>query len=211
MPRRVGDFRGLTQPNRLLLLRAIQRRPGARVDELATECGIPLNTTRDHLRVLEDEGLICAERIQTGARGRPPVAYRAVGADTSTDVARARVATAQQRGDLMRRIVGTDAELADGPAQAQLDVLYQHLDDSGFEPVVDAPQLSIELAPCRFHELIGEDATLVCAVHARLVGDVLAQVDGPLALRRLDPFVTAHSCRIALTRRPPTQQDVAGA
>ncbi|MBS1697707.1 MAG: helix-turn-helix domain-containing protein [Actinobacteria bacterium] len=201
MPRRVGDFRGLSQPNRLRLMRAIQRRPGIRADELAEECGIPLNTTRDHLRVLEDEGLISGERIRTGTRGRPPVGYRAVGAATSTDAARARVEAAQRQGAVLRRMTSGAAEVADEPAQAQLDVLWQHLDDSGLEPVVDAPGLSIDLAPCRFHDLIDGDAGLVCAVHARLVGDVLAQVDGPLALKRVEPFVTPHRCVVSLTLR----------
>ena len=71
MPRRVSDYRGLTQSGRLRLLRAVQRQPGKRVNELAAELEMPLNTARDHLRVLADEGLIRA--FIAAARGADAV------------------------------------------------------------------------------------------------------------------------------------------
>ncbi|WP_336646752.1 helix-turn-helix domain-containing protein [Microbacterium sp. USHLN186] len=207
MPRRVDDFRGLTQPNRLRLLRTVQRRPGLRVAELAEACEMPVNTVRDHLRVLADEGLVRAERLQVGTRGRPPIAYHPVDAQLQTSAARRRVAGAQRRGQLLRAVTGaaqsgTDAETA------QLDVLYEHLDDAGLKPVLDEDGLRFDLAPCAYHALIAEDQATVCGMHARLVRDTLGQVDGPLELAQLQPFVTAHSCALTLGRR--ADPDAAG-
>jgi predicted ArsR family transcriptional regulator len=201
MPRRAHDFRGLTQPRRLQLLHAIQRVPGRRAGELASECGIPLNTVRDHLRVLEDEGLIRSETLQVGVRGRPPVVFHPVRESASSEAASARVVGAEKRGRMLRAVARTEAPVLDAGAARQLDVLYEHLDDAGLDPAVDEESLSFELAPCRYHDMIDEDRALVCGVHARLVQDVLLHTDGPLAVERLEPFVTAHSCRLLLTRR----------
>jgi len=200
VPRRVGDFRGLTQPSRARLLRAIQREPGRRATELADECAMPLNTARDHLRVLEVEGLIRGETRSTGGRGRPPLVFHPVREAASNSAAGERVAAARRRGSLRRAALGTAEADADS-AVVQLDVLYEHLDDVGLEPVIDEEALTFELTPCRYHDLIDAEQALVCSMHARLVRDVLRQVDGPLALHRLDPFVTAHTCRLVLERR----------
>ncbi|WP_394550631.1 winged helix-turn-helix transcriptional regulator [Agromyces sp. MMS24-JH15] len=213
MPRRVGDFRGLTQPSRLRLLRAIQREPGLRVRDLAEACGLPQNTVRDHLQVLEREGLIRSEAMPTRTRGRPPVGYHPVRDAASSEVARERIADARRRGALLRAAIGAadspgeidaheETAARDDGLRAQLDVLYEHLDDAGLEPEADESALTFDLAPCRYHDLLDEDTALVCATHAQLVRDVLGQVDGPLALRRVEPFVTAHRCRVELTRRP---------
>lgn len=201
MPRRVGDFRGLTQPSRIRLLRAIQREPGRRVRELAEECGIPQNTVRDHLQVLEREGLVRAEALPSGSPGRPALGFHSVREAATSAAATARVEAARRRGALLRAATGGADGGLGADALAQLDVLYEHLDDAGLEPEVDEASLTFELSPCRYQGLIDADAALVCAVHARLVGDVLRQVEGPLALKRLEPFVTEHRCRAALTRR----------
>lgn len=200
MPRRAHDFRGLSQPRRLQLLHAVQRVPGRRAGELASACGIPLNTVRDHLRVLEDEGLIRSETLQVGTRGRPPVVFHPVRDSSSSAAASARVSGAAQRGRMLRAVTSPGAATSLAPdAQRQVDVLYEHLDDSGLEPSVDEGALTFDLAPCRYHDMIDEERALVCGVHARLVHDVLRQAEGPLVLRRLEPFVTAHSCRLLLS------------
>ncbi|WP_162564213.1 MULTISPECIES: helix-turn-helix domain-containing protein [Microbacterium] len=199
MPRRAHDFRGLTQPRRLQLLQAIQRVPGRRAGELASECGIPLNTVRDHLRVLEDEGLIRSETVQVGVRGRPPVVFHPVRESATSEAASARVAGAAERGRMLRAVTGAAAPVLDPGAVRQLDVLYEHLDDAGLDPAVDEGSLSFDLAPCRYHDMIDEDRALVCGVHARLVQDVLRHTEGPLEMERLEPFVTAHRCRLMLT------------
>jgi DNA-binding IclR family transcriptional regulator len=58
MARRTEDFRGLTQPSRLRLMAEIQAQPGLLLRELAERTGLHENTVRDHLVVLEAEGLL---------------------------------------------------------------------------------------------------------------------------------------------------------
>lgn len=194
------------------LLRAIQRTPGILLTELAETAGLHVNTTREHLRVLEDEGLIRSEPRPTGERGRPPIAFHPVRDTEGSPVAARRVAAATASGDAMRRFAPDLDSGADLGADAahQLDALYEHLEDAGLEPELDQQDLTMTLAPCPYLRAVEEDRPLVCAVHARLVHDVLAQVPGPIELRRLDPFVTSHSCVIALgidgepTRAPRT-------
>lgn len=191
----------MTQPSRIRLLRAIQREPGRRASELAAESGIPTNTVRDHLQVLEREGLIRGEAMPTRSRGRPPIGFHPVQDAATSAAAGERIAAARRRGELLRAATGAGDAGLDPAALTQLDVLYEHLDDAGLEPEVDERELTFELAPCRYHGLIDDDMALVCSVHAGLVRDVLRQTGGPLALERLQPFVTEHRCRVALARR----------
>ena len=104
------------------------------------------------------------------------------------------------RGALLRATTGAADGRLDEASAAQIDVLYEHLEDAGLEPVVDEAALTFELTPCPYLDLLDADRALVCSMHARLAGDVLRQVDGPLALERLDPFVTEDRCRLALAR-----------
>lgn len=199
MPRRAHDFRGLTQPRRLRLLRIVQEKPGRSARALAQESGIPLNTARDHLRVLEDEGLIRSETLRAGTRGRPPVVFHPVHEASSSSVAAARVEGAMTRGRMYRATTSAGATRLDADALRQVDVLYEHLDDVGLDPVVDEDALRIDLVPCRYRRQLAEDQDLVCDVHAQLVRDVLRQSGGPLEVQRLDPFVTEHRCLLLLT------------
>lgn len=206
MPRRAHDFRGLTQPRRLQLLRAIQQGPAATAGVLAAETGIPLNTVRDHLRVLEDEGLIRAETVRAGGRGRPPVVFHPVRDAGSSAVAHHRVEGATARGRMLRAVSG-DASDLEAAALRQIDALYEHLDDAGLSPAVDEGALRFELSTCRYHDLLEQDQALVCGVHAQLVRDVLRHSEGPLEVQRLDPFLSTHTCRLLLMRKAPGVRD----
>lgn len=202
MPRRVEDFRGLTQTSRLKLLHAVQQTPGRMLQQLADEAGVHVNTAREHMQVLEDEGLIVSRVAETGTRGRPPLVFDPVQQPAVSEAADRYVTRAQSQGDLLRRIdPGLDqAEQLGVAAQHQVDVLYTHLEDSGFEPELETDGLSFELRPCVFHSLMTEQGAVVCTVHANLVRDQLAQVTGPLKLRKLHPFVNPHLCRLTLDR-----------
>jgi predicted ArsR family transcriptional regulator len=202
MPRRVDDYRGLTQRNRLRLLRAVQRVPGRQLQELAEDTGLPLNTARDHLKVLENEGLIASGPVETGRRGRPPKGYSPVRSTEHSPVAERRMTQARTRGDRLRSL---DAELDHTEALGQeavhqLDALYEHLEDAGLEPEIDERELTVGLLPCLYERMIDEDRPLVCSVHATLVRDQLEQVPGPLQLRRLHPFAGPNRCVLVLGR-----------
>ncbi|WP_255727366.1 helix-turn-helix domain-containing protein [Nesterenkonia sp. DZ6] len=200
MPRRVDDYRGLTQKSRLRLLHAVQRVPGRRLQELAEEACVPVSTARDHLRVLEDEGLIASAPVDTGRRGRPPHGYSPVQRIEHSQAAERRAAAARARGDLLRDLA-PELDHSDSlgtKAVHQLDALYEHLEDAGMEPELDEQELTVGLLPCLYEEMIDEERPLVCSVHAKLVRDQLAQVSGPLELRRLHPFLSPKRCVIVL-------------
>ncbi|MBE8146616.1 winged helix-turn-helix transcriptional regulator [Brevibacterium casei] len=72
MPRRTTDYRGLTEPNRVRLLGAVQEHPDRSLKELAEAVGLHVNTVRDHLGVLIAEGLVSSRPRPCGTRGRPP-------------------------------------------------------------------------------------------------------------------------------------------
>lgn len=200
MPRRIEDFRGLTQASRVKLLDAIQRIPGRRLPELAEEAGIHLNTAREHLHVLEDEGLIVSRPISTGSRGRPPVVFDPVQAPEISVQADRRTAHAQSTGDLLRRLQpGLDQSAELGvDAQHQIDTLYSHLEDAGLNPELDTENLGFDVRPCAYHDLLEAHGAVICSVHARLIQAQLDQVPGPLRVQELQSFVTPHRCRIAL-------------
>ena len=200
MPRRRTDFRGLADPSRIRLLRRIQAAPGCTVKVLAEHTGLHVNTVREHLQALADEGLVTAEATHTGGRGRPPTTYRPVVDPATSSAAQERVERARERGDTLRRILPPDttsAELGEA-ALHQLDTLYLHLDDSGLEPVVDQERLEVDLVPCPFYRILEEDPQLACAVHAQILRDTLAQVPGPLQLEELRPFVGPAACLVRL-------------
>lgn len=153
------------------LLHAVQRRPGQRIAELAEAAGIHVNTAREHLRVLEDEGLVASRPVSTGARGRPPVEFFPVDRPGLSPEAARRVDRATAQGDMLRRLspeLDHSGELG-ADAAHQLDILYAHLEDVGFEPELDEVRLTVDLEPCKFHRLIDEHRNVVCAVHATLV------------------------------------------
>ena len=203
MPRRVDDYRGLTQISRLKLLRALQAKPGLTLSELVEITKLHPNTAREHLHVLEDEGLVVESTLHRGGRGRPPVVYSPVTQAVESEVAQKRLRRAQEHGDLLRRVapdLDRTAELGEAGVH-QLDALYEHLDDAGLQPDVHADTLTLDLVPCPYHTVVAEDRALVCAVHSQLIQDVLAQVPGPVEFDELRPFTTPHSCALVLRSR----------
>lgn len=185
---------------RLRMLRAVQREPGRKVAELAVEAKLHSNTAREHLGVLEKEGLVLSLSLSTGARGRPPVVFYPVDHAEANPAAERRLAEARANGDALRRVapdLDRTSELG-VVATRQLDALYEHLEDAGLEPMIDESRLTVNVAPCKYKRVMQEDRDIVCSVHARLVQDHLAQVPGPLSLSSLRPFVTPTRCEIAL-------------
>jgi len=200
MGRRTEDFRGLTQPSRMRLLAEIQDEPGLLLRELASRTGLHENTVRDHLLVLEAEGLVTRRPVRTGTRGRPPETYHPVREAAANPAAADRVARAARHGELLRRMRGEAPAIADRATRHQLDTLVEHLDDAGLEPLVDEAALGIELVPCPHYTLIEDEEELVCRVHERLIRDTLSQVPGPLRLELLEPRTSADRCRVHLGR-----------
>ncbi|MFH8249176.1 helix-turn-helix domain-containing protein [Microbacterium sp. B2969] len=203
MPRRVDDYRGLAQPSRLHVMHELLESPGQSLAQLAAATGLHENTLRDHLRVLEAEGFVVRVAEHRGTRGRPRDIFEPARAGQENPVADKRIEDAKRHGDLMRTVIlheGDAASADDDAVTHQLDALYEHLDDVGLEPQIDEKTLTVELAPCAFHDLVSDRMTVLCHVHAELVRDVLHRAGGPLEVDRLLPLVTPHTCRLMLTR-----------
>ena len=199
MARRTEDFRGLTQPSRMRLLAAVQEQPGLLLRELSERTGLHENTVRDHLLVLENEGLVARQTLRSGTRGRPPETYHPVREPHNNAEADRRIDQAVRNGELLRRMGRVPAnETLPPEALAQLDALYEHLDDSGFEPEVDDEALEIDLEPCPFNTLVDGEQDFVCQVHSQLIRDTLTQVPGPLQLELLEPHMRHDRCRVHL-------------
>ncbi len=181
------------------LLSAVQEAPGLLLRDLAERTGLHENTVRDHLAVLENEGLVTRHTRHPGTRGRPPATYHPVTEHGANPEADDRIDRARRHGDLLRRMAPESArtDLGDD-ALHQLDALYEHLDDVGLQPEIDDANLEIELVPCPYYALIDSDPQLVCRVHTQLIRDVLAQAPGPLSLTLLEPYATHDRCRAHL-------------
>lgn len=194
--------RGIAQASRLRIVDAVMQRPGVSLAELSVETGLHANTLRDHVRVLETEGIIRSMPEQRGTRGRPRALYYPVDAATENETAQRRVDEAKRRGDLLRRMVPSAAPDLDPAAVHQIDALYEHLDEVGLDPDIDEHRLEVSLRPCEFHTLVEGHREVLCRVHEGLVRDVLERAGGPVEVDRLLPLVTEHRCELLLRMRP---------
>lgn len=198
MPRPTDAFHGLAQASRLRILDALLDAPGIGLAELSTATGLHTNTLREHVRVLQDEGHVRAEIEHTGRRGRPRLRFWLIAPSEPNEVAERRLREAVRHGDLMRALLPTAETDLPVAAIHQLDALYHHLNEVGLQPEMDEEALTVELAPCRFHSLLNENAAVACRVHEELLHSLLARAGGPLVIDRVLPFVTPHSCRVHL-------------
>ncbi len=160
-----------------------QTRSERTIAELCEATGLHANTVREHLQRLIDGGYVVAQTERRTTRGRPRTLYSAAtGAPgASSPVARDKAKAAAERGDLMRRMLPSTASDLGPEADGQLDALIEHLEESGFEPVVDDELLTVDLSPCPHAAARPEDRPLLCQVHLSLMQGVLAEAGGPLA------------------------------
>lgn len=152
------------------------------IGELCEATGLHANTVREHLQRLIDGGYVIAQVERRTVRGRPRTLYSAAtGAPgASSPVAREKAKAAAVRGDIMRRVVPGAASDLGPAADNQLDALIEHLEESGFEPVVDDGLLTVDLTPCPHAAARPEDRPVLCQVHLSLMQGVLAEAGGPL-------------------------------
>lgn len=170
-------YKTLDSLSRINLLHALQTRGALTVDELAQATGLHPNTAREHLHRLIAVGLVRAEPILRGVRGRPVLRYRASGATAG------RESTREAR-----------------PAQ-QLAALDGHLARCGFTAAIDLGMGRLTLRDCPFAAL-SHGNPQVCEVHRTLIADALAASPGPVSAGRLRRLVTEHECTLELTRAP---------
>jgi predicted ArsR family transcriptional regulator len=121
-------------------------------------------------------------------------------AEASSPVARDKVAEAARRGDMMRRIMAEEDSALGREATNQLDALIEHLEESGFEPVVDEGELTVDLSPCPHVVSRPEHRPMLCQVHLGLMQGILAQAGGPLATSCVQEAARPEECTVQLRR-----------
>ena len=188
--------------SRVRILHLVQSRPERTIGELCEATALHPNTVREHLQRLIEGGYVIQATERRTTRGRPRALYSAAtgSPEASSPIARAKVTAAARRGDVLRRILHTsDSELG-RQATYQLDALVEHLEESGFEPVVDENRLTVELTPCPHAAARPEHRPVLCQVHLGLMQGVLAQAGGPLAARCVSSPAGPEECTVELTR-----------
>lgn len=187
-----------------LLFEASTEHGGARltVEQLCHETGLHANTVREHLQRLIEGGYVIASPEHRTTRGRPRTLYSAVTgtAEASSPVARDKVAEAARRGDMMRRIMAEEDSALGREATNQLDALIEHLEESGFEPVVDEGELTVDLSPCPHVVSRPEHRPMLCQVHLGLMQGILTQAGGPLATSCVQEAARPEECTVQLRR-----------
>jgi len=178
----------------------VQSRPELTIGELCEATGLHPNTVREHLQRLIDGGYVIQSTEHRTTRGRPRTLYSAATGmpDASSPVARDKVAEAARRGDMMRRILAEEDSGLGRDATYQLDALIEHLEESGFEPVIDERELTVELSPCPHAASAPEHRPTLCQVHLGLMQGVLNQAGGPLAADCVHAAARPEECTVQL-------------
>lgn len=182
-----------------------QNRAELTIGELCEATGLHANTVREHLQRLIEGGYVIPTIEHRTVRGRPRTLYRAAtGAPgASSPVARDKAKAAARRGDLMRRMLPAAASDLSREATYQLDALVEHLEESGFEPVVDDVRLTVDLSPCPHAAGRPEARPMLCQVHLGLMQGVLNEAGGPLVADCVRAAEGPTDCTVQLIDRVP--------
>ncbi|WP_194420558.1 helix-turn-helix transcriptional regulator [Microbacterium abyssi] len=187
--------------SRVQILHLVQSRSHRTIAEICEATGLHQNTVREHLQRLVDGGYVIQTTEHRTTRGRPRTLYSAADGtpEASSPVARDKVTAAARRGDLMRRALPATASDLGRQATYQLDDLVEHLEESGFEPVIDDVQLTVDLTPCPHAAARPEDRPVLCQVHLGLMQGVLTQAGGPLVADFVRDPALPEECVVQLT------------
>lgn len=206
-----------TRGRLLALLRAADR--PLTVDELASALDLHRNTVRFHMEALAEVGLVHEGRQLTGTKGRPRAVFSPTSSGTRSGERNFQLLASVLTDHLARTSADPAADAhAAGVAWGQrLSVtargaprkrtsraqVIEALDAMGFEPrpTPATRPTRIQLHNCPFREVVDEQQTLVCAMHAGLIHGMTAHPDaspdGAPAVR-LEPFATPHLCVVHL-------------
>ncbi len=197
------SYSAISSYSRVEILHLLQARPGRTIQELTEHTGLHANTVREHLQRLADGGYIVAEAEHRTTRGRPRMLYSAATGDdqASSPVARRKAHDAARRGDLLRRVLPSEAASGlDSEAVHQLDALVEDLESSGFEPLVDERELTVDLSPCAHADIEPAQREVLCSVHVGLMQSVLSEAKGPLHVEGLAVSCNPETCIVHLAR-----------
>jgi predicted ArsR family transcriptional regulator len=211
-------YRALADPSRARILAELAEDDLLDARELATRVGLHVNTVRVHLSVLADAGLVETETLPPRGRGRPRLAYRAVGEPTDDGGRRYRLLAeiqttlvARYDGEATERLEeigeGGGRHLVEWPAPGDrlsdaeaIERLLVLLDDIGFQPELETGRHRVLMRPCPFLELARRHQEVVCPIHLGLMRGALDELGATTRATRLQPFVRDDLCVAHLAR-----------
>lgn len=199
------------------LLRAAEQPQSAAA--VAKAIGLHLNTARFHLDALVEDGLAERAAEARDIPGRPRILYAAQGpapgprsygllAEMLTGLVAsldtggpAAVAAGQAWG---RHLVERAAPSERVGAAESLRRLNQVLADVGFEPELRRRKKGVEvlLHHCPFREVAEKHTDVVCAIHLGLMQGALRELDAPVEVTSLEPFVRPDLCACSIQPKP---------
>jgi predicted ArsR family transcriptional regulator len=197
-------YSAISSFSRVEILHLIQVGPRRTVAEISEATALHPNTVREHLERLLEAGHIVRETEHRTTRGRPRVLYSAATgeAEASSPVARRKARAAAERGDIMRRVMpwtGASVGQLGTESTHQLDAIVDHLIESGFDPLIDERELTIDLSPCPHATAQAAHRETLCSVHLGIMQGVLAEARGPLSIEGMRPSCDPTQCVVQLT------------
>jgi len=189
-----------------------QARSAEPVAAIAAAVGLHENTTRFHLEALIDIGLVHREAESRQRAGRPRMLYQAEPSanqqpfvDLAAAMVRHYAGPMGDRGDRAEAAgKAWGAELMVGLGHEPADALPRLVDcltRTGYQPrLVDGPPPSIELTPCPYAALVGEDPVTVCRLHLGLLRGLLQDAD-PWEVIALEPYAAPDLCIVRLAAK----------
>lgn len=211
----LAAHRALADGSRVRILDELRRAEGPLdAAELAARLGLHHNTVRSHLHVLSRAGLITGEPERRGGPGRRRVVYRTAPqvvpeesggfrllasiltsylAGSSPDPEAAAVEAGRAWGRFLADRPAPFAKTSPHEAMGRITDLFERL---GFDPEqVDEPKGSrMLLHHCPFFDLAKTHPEVTCSVHLGLIRGALAEMDAPLEVTDLEPFVKPSLC-----------------
>lgn len=193
---------------------------------LAQVCALHVNTVREHLDALVDDGLAVRERSSPAGRGRPAFRYRArppqespareyagLAAVLAAQIARSGTdprRDALAAGEHWGRVLTAGRTPTADPEEARTRVL-DLLEEIGFAPEADPEARRVRLPRCPFVETAREHPGVVCGVHEGLVRAGLAALGGAPQQVDLLPFAEPDACLLHLGLTGQADAESAGA
>src|SRR5664280_1170512 len=189
------------------------------VSEVAARLSLHPNTVRFHLDALVASGLVDSEAEESDLRGRPRMLYSANANSASAGRRNYRLlaeilasSMAAQTSHPREVAINAGQEwgryLGEGPPPfTRVDVneatghLVSAMEDIGFAPeaVTRGRHRQVLLHRCPFREVAQEHPEVVCAIHLGLMNGLLAELNAPLEVDQLDPFVEPSQCVASLS------------
>ncbi len=183
------------------------------VREVAALLEVHPNTARGYLVGLVDEGLAAPEHEKLDAPGRPRTVYAATAEGAHVGRRNFSMLSTILTSLVARSVPDAeDASLKAGRAWgrylSERPVPYQRVDaeqtrnrlqdmleEVGFDPERDvgAPRV-LRLRNCPFREVATTHPQIACTIHLGLMQGALEEMDSPLTVDRLEPFVQPTLC-----------------